>query len=218
MRLTGIPLIALVATAAVVTVAATVRGWRFLTVRVAGLLAVEILVVATIALVVNRVELFYPTWQSLGGASQVAAVTATTAGPLDTRLTGAAAVPWTPPETAAWHLAATPLVLAPADYAQLPEHTFPLLVVLGGDPGPRPSGVLTVFLAPTRDTTAASLVTLPAALARDARVADALAVVAGPDWHALAGAWPGHPPVATGIDQAVRDLPAPLAAPQRLPS
>ncbi|GAA4604067.1 hypothetical protein BJY16_004850 [Actinoplanes octamycinicus] len=218
MRLTGIPLFLLVATAAVGTMAATVRGWRRLPVRIAGLLAVEILAVAAIGLWVNRSQRFYPTWESLTGASQVAAVTETAAGRLDPRLAGATAVAWKPAEAAAWHLARPPLLLAPPDYAEQPDRTFPLLVVLGDDPGTRPAGVLTVVLAPTRATTAASLGTLRAAVARDARSADALAVVAGPRWHALAAAWPGHPAVATGIDQAVRGLPAPLAAPQRLPS
>lgn len=89
MRLTGIPLFLLVATAAVGTMAATVRGWRRLPVRIAGLLAVEILAVAAIGLWVNRSQRFYPTWESLTGASQVAAVTETAAGRLDPRLAGA---------------------------------------------------------------------------------------------------------------------------------
>ncbi|GGR12756.1 hypothetical protein GCM10010168_33140 [Actinoplanes ianthinogenes] len=301
MRLTGLPLIILVATAASVTVAVTVRGWRHLSVRITGLLLVEILVVLGIGLFVNRSQRFYPTWQSLTGETEVAEVATPAAGRLDTRLTAAAPVPWTPPEAAAWHLATPPLLLAPPDYAQLPERTYPVVVVLGGDAGarsagtrspeapkavpgnaaaarssgkptvlpgraaearspgalkvlpggaagtrssgpptaapsggprpsgapavtpgsdagPQPAGVLTVFLTPTRQTTAKSLGTLRAALARDARSADNLAIVAGPRWHALAAAWPGRPAVATGIDQAVRGLPAPLTAPQRLPS
>jgi hypothetical protein len=44
-----------------------------------------------------------------------------------------------------------------------------------------------------------------------------------PRWAALAAAWPGRPPMVDGhtpsaFDAAARALPAPLAAPQRLPS
>jgi hypothetical protein len=218
-RLTGLPLITLVGISALVAVAATARGWRFFPVRVLGLLAVEILVVAGLALVVNRFGSFYPSWQSLGGVSDVAVASSVAPGSLDSALDGGGAVPWTPPEAGGWHLATAPRLVVPPDYAGHPDRTFPVLVVLTSASSVRAApGVLVVVLAPTPATTAASLGTVSDSLRRDARAAGALVVLADQPWTGLAATWPGHPTVATGFDQAVNALPVPLAAPRKLPS
>jgi hypothetical protein len=80
-----------------------------------------------------------------------------------------------------------------------------------GNPPGNPSGGTNVLSA------------LPDLLARDARVTNSVVILADPEWLALAKTWPGHPPVIAGHDgpafeKAARDLPAPLAAPQKLPS
>jgi hypothetical protein len=234
--LTGLPLILLTGVLAAVAVAATVRGWRLsgrkrTPVRIAGLVAVEVLVVAGIGLVVNRHEGFYPSWQALGATETVVVPPAVTTGRLDGTLDADGVVTWSPPEAAAWRLAAEPLLVAPPDYAKHPDRTFPVVVALTTAAGARETrrvaasatGVLTVVLVPTAASTAASLGTLRGRLGQDARTADGLVVLADPAWTPLASAWPGRPPVMAGHTAAVfaaaaRDLPAPLAAPQEVPS
>jgi hypothetical protein len=236
MSLTGLPLILLVGLAAVIVVAATVRGWNVpgrkrVPLRTAGLVTIEVLVVAGIGLVVNRHDDFYPSWQALGGGVEVTVVPAAAPGRLDGPLDSDGAITWSPPGAAAWHLAAAPLLIAPPEYAKCATDTFPVIVALttpAGLAGTRraaaaATGALTVVLQPTRDTTAAALATLPGLLGADARVAGGLAVLAEPAWTALASAWPGHPAVVTGpaeaaFTAAARGLPAPLGRPQRLPS
>ncbi|GAA0538970.1 hypothetical protein GCM10010172_20200 [Paractinoplanes ferrugineus] len=259
MSLTGLPLILLTWVLAIVAVAATVRWWRLpgrrrVPVRVAGLVAIEVLVVAGVGLIVNRQDSFYPSWAALGGLHSVVTTSAASVGRLDGKLDNHAAVTWSPPQAAAWHLAAPPQLLAPPDYAEHADRRFPIIVMLtsagaahqsgGASPGagasgrgggasgggagevgdPRPvAGVVVVVLRPTGATTGTALADLPAALGQDARVTDRLAILVDPAWMRVAKAWPGHPPViaghdATALAAAARELPAPLAAPERLPS
>ncbi|GAA2657130.1 hypothetical protein [Paractinoplanes durhamensis] len=232
MSLVGLPLILLTWALAIGAVAATVRGWRLagrwrMPVRIVGLVVVEALVVAGAGLIVNRQDSFYPSWQALGGAASVVTVPSTSAGRLDGTLDSHAAVTWSPPEAAAWHLAAAPQLIAPSDYAATPARTFPVILVLTTTTEAaeiRPAaGALTVALAPTADTTVAALADLSGRLARDARVTDRLVILADGPWASLAAGWPGRPPVIAGhtaadFERATRDLPAPLAAPEELPS
>ncbi|MEU8660004.1 hypothetical protein [Actinoplanes philippinensis] len=75
MRLTGAPLILLTGCLLAAAVIATVRLWRRLPVRIAGLVLIEALAVLAVALIVNRVEGFYPSWQSLVGGAAAATTT-----------------------------------------------------------------------------------------------------------------------------------------------
>ncbi|GAA2851453.1 hypothetical protein Acy02nite_34980 [Actinoplanes cyaneus] len=212
MRLTGLPLILLAGALTIATVVATVRWWRRLPIRIAGLLVMEVLLVLEAGLIANRMARFYPSWQALGGTPEVAVVAATTAGRLDASIAAGEAIPWTPPGSGSWGLATTPLVVVPPDYLTCPDRRFPVVIVLTGVT-PRPAeGVLSVVLAPTARTNAASLATVPAALSADFRVTDTYAVVAGPG-----PAQPGLHALRS-FDEAVRELPPPLTAPHRLPS
>jgi len=236
--LTGLPLILLTWILAIVALAATVRWWRLtgrwrpglvrLAVRVTGLVAIEVLIVAGIGLIENRQNSFYPSWRALGGTQNVVTVPSAPAGRLDGRLDSHTSVTWSPREATAWRLAGAPRLIVPADYAGHPDSMFPVVVILTSEgeardlTAPAP-GVVTVVLVPTAATTAPALAGLPASLGEDARVTDRMVILADPRWTRLAQAWPGRPPVLTGhsaaaFDQAVRDLPAPLAAPERLPS
>ena len=85
------------------------------------------------------------------------------------------------------------------------------------DASAQATGVLTVVLVPTRQTSVAALSGLSTALSGDARTADSLAVVAAPAWSRLTAAWPAHATF-TSFAEAVRMSPPPLAAPMRLPS
>ncbi|WP_433796350.1 hypothetical protein [Actinoplanes sp. CA-252034] len=225
MRLTGLPLILAAWALLAVAVVVTVRLWRRLPARLGGLVLIEVLAVLGIALIVNRVEGFYPSWQSLVGSETAAAVTEPTgAGRLDVSL-DAGTVAWSPAEATGWHLAVPPALIATRDYAQHPDRRFPVVMVLTTehaaaavkDAAARATGVLTVVLVPTRQTTVAALSGLPAVLSADARTADGIAVVADPAWRRLTAAWPQHASFAT-FDEAVRMSPPPLAAPMRLPS
>jgi hypothetical protein len=234
--LTGLPLILLTGCAVLVAGAATVRGWRLpgrkrIPLRVAGLVAVEVLLVAEIGLVVNRQEDFYPSWRALAGSEKVVTAPSAATGRLDGELDAGGMITWSPPEAAAWRLAAAPLLVTTAEYGRHGDRAFPVVLALttaAGVPETRrraasASGLLTVILQPTRETTAAPLAEIPALLGRDARVGDGLALLADPPWEALAATWPGRPPVLAGhtsaaFDSAARALPAPLAAPLRLPS
>lgn len=236
MDLTGLPLTLVTGVLAALAVAATVRGWKVsgrkrMPVRIAGLIAIEVLIVAGIGLVANRSESFYPSWQALGAVENAVVVPTTATGRLDGTFDADGAITWSPAGVAAWHLAAEPLLVVSPDYATHPDRTFPVIVALttsAGVPEARraaaaTAGVLTVVLVPTHATTAASLGTLRGLLGKDARAADNLVIVADHGWASLASAWPGHPTVTPGhtpaaFATAARGLPAPLAAPQRLPS
>jgi hypothetical protein len=234
--LTGLPLILLTGLLALGAGAATVRGWRLpgrkrLPLRIAGLVAIEVLLIAEIGLVVNRQECFYPSWRALGGAENVVVAPAAAAGRLDGELDADGTITWSPPEAAAWHLAAAPLLVTASEYGAHADRAFPVVLALttaADAPETRrraasASGLMTLILQPTRGTTAPSLADLPDLLCRDARVGNGLVLLADPQWAPLAAAWPGHPPVVAGhvpagFDSAARALPAPLAPPQRLPS
>jgi hypothetical protein len=235
--LTGLPLILLTGFLVIVAGTATARGWRLsgrkrIPLRIAGLVAIELLLVTDIGLVVNRQENFYPSWRALGGSeSAVVAAPSATAGRLDGKLDAGGTVAWSPPEAAAWRLAATPLLVTAPEYGDQLDRAFPVVLALTTAAGAAEtrrqaaaaSGVLTLILQPTRGTTAASLAELPDLLGRDARVGAGLVLLADPQWSSLAAAWPGHPAVvaghtATAFAAATRELPAPLAAPQRLPA
>jgi hypothetical protein len=235
-RLTGLPVILLIGVLVVAAVAATVCGWRLsgrkrMALRMAGLLAVELLIVADIGLIANRQDGFYPSWRALGGADDVVVVPSAKAGRLDGRLNTDGTSTWSPPEVAAWHLAAAPLVVPSLEYAKHPNHTFPVVIALTTPAGvaetrsvaAAATGVLTVVLEPTRRTTASSLDTLRDLLGRDVRIADGLVVLTDPGWAPLAAAWPGRPAVIAGhtaaaFTTAEDHLSAPLAAAQELPS
>ncbi|MFI1990592.1 hypothetical protein [Actinoplanes sp. NPDC020271] len=212
MRLTGLPLILLAGTLTIAAVVATVRWWRHLPIRIVGLILLEVLVVAETGLIVNREARFYPSWKALGGTPDISVVTAPTAGRLDDSLTAGATIPWNPAGSEGWHLTATPAVVVPPDYLEYPDRTFPVVIVLTGV-APKPTeGVLSVVLAPSGQTSAESLAAVPAELGRDFRAADTFAVVAGPG-----ETWPGRRALGS-FDEAARQLPAPLAAPRKLPS
>jgi hypothetical protein len=234
--LTGLPLILLTGFLALGAGVATARAWRLpgrtrIPLRIAGLVAIEVLLVADIGLVVNRQECFYPSWQALAGSANVVAAPSASAGRLDGRLDAGGTTTWSPPGAAAWHLAAAPLLVTVPEYGEHVDRAFPVVVALttaAGLPETRrraasAGGLLTVILQPTRGTTTAPLAELPDLLRQDARVGDGLVLLADPAWASLAAAWPGHPPVVAGhtaaaFDSAARALPPPLAAPQRLPS
>ncbi|MCU7727424.1 hypothetical protein ODJ79_27140 [Actinoplanes sp. KI2] len=236
MSLTGLPLILLTGFLVLAAGAATVRFWRLpgrkrLPFRIAGLVAIEVLLVAEIGLVVNRQECFYPSWRVLGGAENAVVAPAPPAGRLDGELDADGTIAWSPPEAAAWHLAAAPLLVTASEYGAHADRAFPVVLALTSGPGvpetrrraAAATGLVTLILQPTPGTTAPSLADLSELLRRDARVGDGLVLLADPRWTSLAAAWPGHPPVVAGhapadFDSAVRALPPSLAAPQRLPS
>jgi hypothetical protein len=186
MSLTGVPLIGVAVVAAAVVATATVLlwsrfgRWRFLS-RIGGILLTETLAIAAIGLVVNRADMFYPSWAALEGRTGTAAVAVTRrAGRLDGLVRGSAAatVPWRPAGAAAWRLAGTPRVVFPAGYRQHPSIAYPAVVSLV-DNQAGAAAVLRaahrvpavgVVAVPTAGTTAAALATLAADLAGDVRV------------------------------------------------
>jgi hypothetical protein len=235
MSLTGIPLIVLSAVLTVLVAAATVFAWRRggrwrLPARVAGLLALEILIGLTAGLIVNRNEGFYPSWQALGGGQDTTTVAPPPSGRLDHTLDGGAALPWKPAAAPQWRLAGSPLLIVPPGYAEHSDRAYPVIVVL--TTADRVAAVraqaaatadaLTVVAVPTSGTTAAGLSTLPAMLAQDARatgtgwaiVADAAHTALARQWRVLA---PSLFRTVTGTLATAADrLPPPLTAPVRL--
>jgi len=235
MSLTGIPLIVLSAVLTVLVAAGTVAAWRRggrwrLPVRVAGLLALEILIGLTAGLIVNRNEGFYPSWQALGGGQDTTSVAPPPSGRLDHALYGSTALPWKPAGAPQWQLAGSPLLIVPPGYAEHSDRAYPVIVVLTSadrvaavrTQAERTADALTVVAVPTRGTTAAALSTLPDMLERDARaagtgwaiVADAAHTALARQWHNLA---PARFRTVTGALATAADrLPPPLAAPVRL--
>ena len=238
MSLTGPATILLSAALTVLAVVVTARCWARagrwrLPARVAGLLAVEVLLAVTAGLVVNRSERFYPTWRALGGHGPAAAIAAPApAGRLDGALKPGIAVTWSPPEAAEWRLSGPPTLIAPADYRTAGGYAFPVVVILASAgraaaaraQASAAAGVLTVVAVPTPDTTAAALATLPGRLTRDTRAADTgWAIVADPAHTALARRWQDRVPARFGtvtgsFPTAADHLPAALTPPLRLPS
>ena len=138
MSLTGVPLIIVAVLATAAAGAGTVLlwsrygRWRMLS-RTAGILLTETLVAATVGLVSNRVEMFYPSWAALEGRTGTTVVAAPQpAGRLDGLVRGAAAavLPWHPAGAAPWRLAGVPRVVLPAGYRNRPSITYPAVVSL----------------------------------------------------------------------------------------
>jgi hypothetical protein len=186
MSLAGVPLIVVAILVTAVTGAATVLLWSWfgrwrLLGRTAGILLTETLVVITTGLVVNRADLFYPSWAALVGRTGTTAVTATRrAGRLDALVHGATAVtvPWRPPDATAWRLAGSPRVVFPSGYRLRRSVAYPAVVSLVDNQAEAAAAVrmargvaaVGVVAVPTSGTTAAALTTLPADLAADVRV------------------------------------------------
>jgi hypothetical protein len=186
MRLTGAPLILVAVLVTAVAGAATVvlwsrfGRWRLLS-RTAGVLLTETLVVLTAGLVVNRADLFYPSWAALEGHTGTTAVAAPRrAGRLDGLVRGTAAVtvPWRPADIASWRLAGTPRVVFPAGYRRRSSVAYPTVASLVDSQTQAAAAVrvarrvaaVGVVAVPTAGTTAAALATLPTDLAADVRV------------------------------------------------
>jgi hypothetical protein len=184
MRLTGLPLIITTAVLGLLVIAATVLlwsrfgRWRLLT-RTLGVVLAEALVVATVGLIANRSEEFYPSWQALRGDTGTTSSTAPPpAGRLDALLAGGrSTLPWRPASLASWHLATTPTVLLPRDYRDRPSTTYPVVLVLAGSTAEASAaaaahadGVVTVVATPTAATTVAALGRMGVALGEDVRV------------------------------------------------
>jgi hypothetical protein len=186
MSLTGVPLIGVAVLATAVTATATVLlwsrfgRWRFLS-RTGGILLTETLAIAAIGLVVNRIDMFYPSWAALEGRTGTTAVAvARPAGRLDGLVRGSAAVtvPWRPAGAAAWRLAGTPHVVFPAGYRQRPSIAYPAVVSLVDNQAEaaavlraaRRVPAVGVVAVSTARTTAAALATLSADLAGDVRM------------------------------------------------
>lgn len=243
MTLTGVPLIVLAWTATAGTAALTVLGWprlgrlRPLT-RTAGLLLTEVLLVASIGLVVNRAQRFYPSWAALTGEVGTTAVSRPPApGRLDRQLTSPVGKPvtivWRPPSLARWRLSGPPRIIVPADYRARTGDRFPVVLDLAAAEGPavaaaqHTADAVTVVVLPTRNTAAAALRDLPAELTRDVRVttlgwavlaAAAQAALAAGLIHAEAPGFAAVRAAPTATAWAAGRLPAPLAAPLRLPA
>jgi hypothetical protein len=175
MSLTGVPLIVVAMVATAVSVAATVLlwsrfgQWRYVT-RIAGVLLGEVLIVTGVGLVANRGEQFYPSWEALGGRTGAAAAAVPQAtGRLD-RTLAAGPVRWQPPDAASWRLSGAPTLEVPRGYRTSRIMTYPVVLELRGRGRTPAPGAVTVTLPATARTTAASLASLPADLARDVRV------------------------------------------------
>jgi lysyl-tRNA synthetase class 2 len=233
MSLTGIPLILL--SAAVTSATGLALAWlwprasrlRALT-RAPAVLLLEVLIVLTAGLAVNRHEQFYPSWQALSGRTGTITVTrATQAGRLDEELPdGSAVVLWQPPRLREWRLAGPPRVVVPAGYRQRAGDTFPVVLDLTASmpaalaAARRTTDAVTVVARPTAATTAAALLSLPGELRRDIRVsAGGWDVVGSGREAALAAAFVGAAPAGlAACNRPTDQLPPALAAPMRLPS
>jgi hypothetical protein len=236
MSLIGRTLIGLTLILTAVVALGTVRLWRLpgrwrLPARMAGLVTVQILVVTSAGLIVNRVEGFYPSWQALIGDDTVATTAPAPTGRLDAGLAAGPAISWSPPEATRWRLQGPPTVVVPAAYHRYPDRTFPVIAVLtSADRAATPrtraesaADVLTVIVVPTHTTTATDLGTLPGRLQADLRAAGTgWAIVADTPYAALARQWQALAPaqfrsVNGTFDDALQALPVPLRAPVRLP-
>jgi lysyl-tRNA synthetase class 2 len=231
--LTGRPLFLCAAAVTVLAAVLLVRFWprgkrlRPLA-RTAGILLLEALLVFTVGLEVNRREDFYPSWAALVGDTGTGTVVdRVRAGMLDGAIHPGRAdvLAWQPADLAAWRLAGPPRLVLPADYGTLPADRFPVLLDLV-PPGavataeqPTP-GAVTVVAVPTRDTTAAALLSLPSDLCHDLRVTTSgWAVEGSGPQGALAAAFAKDAPPGLAVPgQTAGSLPPVLAAPMRLAS
>jgi hypothetical protein len=233
-RLTGIPLLLLAVAATAAAGALTFwswrRGgrWRPLT-RVASVLLLEALMVAGAGLVVNRAEEFYPSWTALAGRTGTTVRTErVAAGRLDGSLTAPAGQPqvlaWRPRSVSRWKLAGVPELVLPAGYQSRPGVAFPVVLALVADPraalatARRLADVITVVAVPTAGTSAAALADLPAELRRDVRATAGGWDVVAPDQLTARLAAAEPPGFVAARGWSADTLPAPLAAPMRLPA
>ncbi|MFC4149864.1 hypothetical protein ACFO0M_26740 [Micromonospora mangrovi] len=194
MNVTDLRLLVAVGALAVAATAGGVVVWRrrprpAVAVRAGVVVLAELLVVTTVALVVNRVEGFYPTWGALAQRGSVTQRLATAPGRLDATIQRLgrgpdrlAPLPWRSAALAAWpHVDAT--VVPPTDYLLHPAWRYPAVLVLSSSPGgwsdaqvlaaarqAAPAAVVVAVRAP-RDVDPAALARgLPQDLERDLRV------------------------------------------------
>jgi hypothetical protein len=177
--LTSVRLIVLAVVLTAGALAATILLWRrgYL-VRPAGVLITEVLLTLSVGLVVNRSQLFYPSWAALfAGSDPGPPIYHTSAGRLDGWLAAqptagqVESFPWRPSGWTSWHLAGAPTVTVPADYLVHPQWRYSAVVVLG-ERAPALTGPTVLVSVPTTAATAASALatTMPAELGRDLRV------------------------------------------------
>jgi hypothetical protein len=201
MSLTGVPLFACAVLATAAALAATILVWnrgprlrlRY-PLRSFGVLLTEALLVASVGLVINRSEQFYPDWAALRQSGNATGTTyAVRPGGLDGWLRDHASdlgdvFPWQPAGWTDWHLAGAPLVVTPAGYLKHAGWRYPALLVLddgrtgwttdaettaarSADSAAGPA--IVVFARTTKATSTESLTAaIPAALAHDLRVTD----------------------------------------------
>jgi hypothetical protein len=182
--LTSVRLILLAALLTAAALATTVLVWRrrwVLVTRPAGVLLTEALLTLTVGLVVNRSQLFYPSWAALfAGSDPGPSSYHTRAGRLDAWLAAqpgagsAQSFRWRPPGWTAWHLAAAPEVTVPAGYLAHSGWRYSAVLVIAARAWPVPSltGPTVLVSVTTTAATAASTlaVSLPGLLGRDLRV------------------------------------------------
>jgi lysyl-tRNA synthetase class 2 len=173
--LTGWPLIVLTIVLTVGVAAAAVLLWSRwrrgrVAVRITGVLLLEVLLVLTAGLIVNRSEQFFPSWKALTGRTRTVTSSSTVSGRLDGVLR-AGTVPWRAAALSEWHLAAAPELRVPADYAARPSVAFPVVLdLVGSRTEPPTPDTVAVRALPSARTTASALVALTADLMGDVRV------------------------------------------------
>jgi hypothetical protein len=210
--LTSIRLIAFTGLLTAAALAATVfvwprwGRWRFL-VRPAGILLTEALLTATVGLVANRSQDFYPTWAALFATSDPGTDSYhTAAGQLDKWLAtqpGAGqtqSFEWRPEGWEDWRLAAPPTVTVPEGYLQHPTWRYSAILVIGDAghawpasvvAGPAAAGI-TQTAAKARTIVAASVAAGAPALAAGPTVLVSVTTTAKTTAAALAEAVPGE--------------------------
>ena len=207
MTLTGVPIIVLAGLAALITGVSTVLLWHrtFVPLRLAGLLLTEALVVASIGLIVNRSQQFYPSWTALSGETGAEARSTDRAGRLDASFVDGRSRPW-----------AGGTVTVPEGYAAH-RLVYPVLVDLGGPPV-TVQGLIDVTIVPGARTP--DLRDLPARLGADLRTSPrgwALVAAAAtlPPAERLITEFPGQfaglAVVGTGRAPAIRSVPVHVA-------
>jgi hypothetical protein len=164
--------------------AATVLFWRrrwVFVIRPMGVLLTEVLLTLTVGLVVNRSQLFYPSWAALFASADPESTSYhTSAGRLDAWLAaqpGAGAAqsfPWRPAGWTGWHLAGPPTVTVPAGYLAHTSWRYSAVVAIGARPWavPDPAGPTVLVSLTTTAATAVPTLALavPGLLGRDLRV------------------------------------------------
>lgn len=176
MSLTGLPLILFAAFCTLAATAATVLVWdRFgrvrYVLRATGMLLAEVLLLSTFGLVVNRSELFYPTWATVLDTKTTDATvfrgsndSTGRSGPGDLdhqlavgaggRIGASQTIPWQSADWRGWGLAAAPTVITPPGYLQHPAWSYSAVVVVGDSP---PAGTTAEETAAAQRATATGL-------------------------------------------------------------